>query len=140
MTAIKHSDALRKESIQLTRTIILEQGKCKVLEEELERPINVHRWRLMEGNNPELLQLIKSTIELRDRLMVNINRLDRLKQLKEMTKREAEQLDNRVPHFYEGNFKEEYNYLQECIKAKDQQLSIIKKRIVNQSATVSSQR
>lgn len=140
MTAIKHSDALRKESIQLTRTIILEQGKCKALEEELERPINVHRWRLMEGNNPELLQLIKSTIELRDRLMVNINRLDRLKQLKEMTKREAEQLDNRVPHFYEGNFKEEYNYLQECIKAKDQQLSIIKKRIVNQSATVSSQR
>lgn len=32
----------------MRKELLREQGRCKVLEEELENPLNVHRWRKLE--------------------------------------------------------------------------------------------
>ena len=38
----------RKEVYHLNRELLREKTRCKALEEELENPMNVHRWRKLE--------------------------------------------------------------------------------------------
>jgi hypothetical protein len=33
--------------------------KCRALEEELQNPMNIHRWRKLEGSDPELLDVLQ---------------------------------------------------------------------------------
>ncbi|KAJ3322388.1 hypothetical protein HDV06_003108 [Boothiomyces sp. JEL0866] len=49
---------MKRQIIQLQNAIIAEQKKIKALEEELENPINVHRWRKLEGSQPQAYNLI----------------------------------------------------------------------------------
>ncbi|KAJ3061071.1 hypothetical protein HDU99_005685, partial [Rhizoclosmatium hyalinum] len=46
---------LRKLTTEITR----EQTRIKALEDELENPINVHRWRKLEGSNPKAFEMIQ---------------------------------------------------------------------------------
>lgn len=39
---------LRQEVHHMRKELLREQTRCKVLEEELENPLNVHRWRKLE--------------------------------------------------------------------------------------------
>merc|ERR1712078_186160 len=45
-------DDLKKEVYQLQRELLQERTKVKALSEELENPMNVHRWRKLEGSDP----------------------------------------------------------------------------------------
>jgi len=47
-----NSDGLRKELFAAQRELLKERSRCKALEEELETPMNVHRWRKLEGSDP----------------------------------------------------------------------------------------
>ena len=38
-------------------------------EQELERPINIHRWRQLEGSNPKLYEMITKVQNLQKRLI-----------------------------------------------------------------------
>jgi hypothetical protein len=42
---------------------------CVVPQQELERPVNVHRWRRLESSNPELYDLITRVHKLQRRLL-----------------------------------------------------------------------
>merc|ERR1712193_252519 len=44
-------EALKKEIHHLNKELLQEQSKCKALQEELENPMNVHRWRKLEGSD-----------------------------------------------------------------------------------------
>merc|ERR1719343_1657206 len=44
---------LKKEVFQLQRELLQERTKVKALSEELENPMNVHRWRKLEGADPK---------------------------------------------------------------------------------------
>ena len=37
----------------------LQETKAKALQEELENPMNVHRWRKLEGSDPAMYELIQ---------------------------------------------------------------------------------
>ena len=39
---------LRRELYHCQRELLRERTRCKALEEELENPINIHRWRKLE--------------------------------------------------------------------------------------------
>merc|ERR1711920_691682 len=48
-------------------TLLREETKAKALQEELENPMNVHRWRELEGSDPatyEMIQKVKSLQKL----------------------------------------------------------------------------
>lgn len=49
---------MRQEVLQLHRTLTLERVKSKALEEEMRSPMNIHRWRQLNGRDPEKLDLI----------------------------------------------------------------------------------
>ncbi|CAB4065923.1 Pyridoxal 5'-phosphate synthase subunit PDX1.1,Probable pyridoxal 5'-phosphate synthase subunit PDX1.2,Pyridoxal 5'-phosphate synthase subunit PDX1,Pyridoxal 5'-phosphate synthase subunit PdxS,Probable pyridoxal 5'-phosphate synthase subunit PDX1,Pyridoxal 5'-phosphate synthase subunit Pdx1,Probable pyridoxal 5'-phosphate synthase subunit SNZ3,Pyridoxal 5'-phosphate synthase subunit pyroA,Probable pyridoxal 5'-phosphate synthase subunit SNZ2,Pyridoxal 5'-phosphate synthase subunit SNZ1,Probable pyridoxal 5 len=79
---------LRKEVLQLQRDLLREKCKVKTLETELENPINVHRWRRLEGIDPPNLELVQKTHALQKKL---IQRQEQLIE-KDLIIKEKEQL------------------------------------------------
>eukprot|EP00812_Abedinium_dasypus_P015892 NODE_955_length_1295_cov_580.083065.p1 GENE.NODE_955_length_1295_cov_580.083065~~NODE_955_length_1295_cov_580.083065.p1 ORF type:complete len:376 (+),score=166.28 NODE_955_length_1295_cov_580.083065:3-1130(+) len=56
-------DELKKDVFQLQRHLLRERTKVKALSEELENPMNIHRWRKLEGvdpGTPEMAQKVKT--------------------------------------------------------------------------------
>ena len=46
------TDDLKREVFRLQKDLLQEKTKVKALSEELENPMNVHRWRKLEGSDP----------------------------------------------------------------------------------------
>lgn len=49
---------MRQECLQLNRVLTQERVKAKSLEQEMTTPMNIHRWRKLEGKDPDKLDLI----------------------------------------------------------------------------------
>merc|ERR1711959_569124 len=62
-------DDLKKEVYQLQRELLQERTKVKALSEELENPMNVHRWRKLEGQDPASYEMIQKVKTLQRRLI-----------------------------------------------------------------------
>jgi len=62
-------EALKKEIHHLNKELLQEQSKCKALHEELENPMNVHRWRKLEGSDPATYEMIQKVKMLQKRLI-----------------------------------------------------------------------
>ncbi|KAK3918803.1 Cilia- and flagella-associated protein 58 [Frankliniella fusca] len=66
---IRNSAELRLELYQTTRQLTHSQVKCRALEEELHTPLNVHRWRRLEGTDPPHFELVMKLQLLQRRLL-----------------------------------------------------------------------
>merc|ERR1719262_1973276 len=62
-------EAFKKEIHHLNKELLQEQSKCKALQEELENPMNVHRWRKLEGSDPATYEMIQKVKMLQKRLI-----------------------------------------------------------------------
>merc|ERR1712100_153942 len=62
-------EGLKKEIHHLNKELLQEQSKCKALQEELENPMNVHRWRKLEGSDPATYEMIQKVKMLQKRLI-----------------------------------------------------------------------
>ena len=56
---ISNMTDLKQEVFLLERDLTRERLKCKALEEELQNPLNMHRWRKLEGSDPDTFELLK---------------------------------------------------------------------------------
>ena len=63
------TDELRRETLALQRELLQEKTKVTALSEELENPMNVHRWRKLEGSDPATFELIQKIQTLQKRLI-----------------------------------------------------------------------
>eukprot|EP00842_Homolaphlyctis_polyrhiza_P000513 jgi/Hompol1/1462/HPOL_001881-RA len=72
-------DAMKRTIIRLQNETTQEQMRVKALEEELENPINVHRWRKLEGSNPQAFDMIQLLHTLQKKLIVK-NKEDKEKE------------------------------------------------------------
>ncbi|KAF5274018.1 hypothetical protein FQA39_LY01133 [Lamprigera yunnana] len=78
---------LRQEIFHLERDLTKERLKCRTLEEELQTPLNIHRWRKLEGSDPELIELLTKVQMLQKRLLQQTaESVERERQLKESEK------------------------------------------------------
>ena len=68
-TETQNVDSLRNEIFKLQRDVLREQTRVKVLEEELESPMNIHRWRKLAGSDPSTYELITKIQTLQKRLI-----------------------------------------------------------------------
>lgn len=62
-------DDLKREVFQLQRELLRERTKVKALSEELENPMNVHRWRKLEGADPAMYETMQKVKTLQKRLI-----------------------------------------------------------------------
>ena len=60
---------LKREVHHLGRELLRERTKVKALSEELENPLNVHRWRKLEGSDPSTFEMIQKIQTLQKRLI-----------------------------------------------------------------------
>ena len=56
--------------VYFTLNIFIEKTKVKALSEELENPMNVHRWRKLEGSDPATYEMIQKIQTLQKRLIM----------------------------------------------------------------------
>ncbi|CAM9179748.1 unnamed protein product, partial [Phaeothamnion confervicola] len=64
-----HGEELRREALQLRRELLRERTRVKALSEELENPVNVHRWRKLEGSDPATYEMVQKIQALQRRLI-----------------------------------------------------------------------
>eukprot|EP01138_Halocafeteria_seosinensis_P015021 gb/GECG01015333.1/.p1 GENE.gb/GECG01015333.1/~~gb/GECG01015333.1/.p1 ORF type:complete len:253 (+),score=49.36 gb/GECG01015333.1/:1-759(+) len=60
---------MQREINRLQKELLQEKTKVKALSEELENPMNVHRWRKLEGSDPATYELIQKVQTLQKRLI-----------------------------------------------------------------------
>lgn len=60
---------LTREVYHTQRELLRERTRCKALEEELENPMNIHRWRKLEGSDPSAYEMIQKVQALQKRLI-----------------------------------------------------------------------
>eukprot|EP00164_Ancoracysta_twista_P002083 GFYU01002746.1.p1 GENE.GFYU01002746.1~~GFYU01002746.1.p1 ORF type:complete len:871 (-),score=408.33 GFYU01002746.1:57-2669(-) len=66
---VSNMDTLKKEVYHLQKDLLQERTKVKALSEELENPMNVHRWRKLEGSDPSTYEMIQKIQTLQKRLI-----------------------------------------------------------------------
>ena len=64
------TDDLKREVFRLQKDLLQEKTKVKALSEELENPMNVHRWRKLEGSDPATYEMIQKIQTLQKRLIM----------------------------------------------------------------------
>uniref|UniRef100_A0A8C3GEK0 Cilia and flagella associated protein 58 n=1 Tax=Cairina moschata TaxID=8855 RepID=A0A8C3GEK0_CAIMO len=67
--SVANVEELRQEVHHMRKELLREQTRCKVLEEELENPLNVHRWRKLEASDPSTYELIQKIQRLQKQLI-----------------------------------------------------------------------
>ena len=65
----KQMDDVKREVFHLQKELLQEKTKVKALSEELENPMNVHRWRKLEGSDPATYEMIQKIQTLQKRLI-----------------------------------------------------------------------
>ena len=60
---------LRKEIYNLQQQLLTERLQVKALSEELENPLNTHRWRRLEGTDPDTWEMLQKIQTLQKRLI-----------------------------------------------------------------------
>jgi len=65
----KHVDTLNGEYFKLQKDFLKERTRVKVLEEELQSPMNIHRWRKLEGSDPNTFEMVQKIQTLQKRLI-----------------------------------------------------------------------
>jgi chromosome segregation ATPase len=63
------NDDMRRDILHLQKELLQEKTKVTALSEELENPMNVHRWRKLEGSDPATFELIQKIQTLQRRLI-----------------------------------------------------------------------
>ncbi|NXU47573.1 CFA58 protein, partial [Turnix velox] len=67
--SVANVEELRQEVHHMQKELLREQTRCKVLEEELENPLNVHRWRKLEACDPSTYELVQKIQRLQKQLI-----------------------------------------------------------------------
>ncbi|XP_046376534.1 cilia- and flagella-associated protein 58-like [Haliotis rufescens] len=67
--SVANVEDLRREVYHIQRELLRERTRCKALEEELENPMNIHRWRKLEGSDPSTYEMIQKIHTLQKRLI-----------------------------------------------------------------------
>jgi len=68
-SSVGNVDVLKREVHHLGRELLHERTKVKALSEELENPLNVHRWRKLEASDPSAFEMIQKIQTLQKRLI-----------------------------------------------------------------------
>ncbi|CAI9735783.1 ciliaflagella58-likeassociated and flagella-associated 58-like [Octopus vulgaris] len=67
--SVANVNDLRQEVYDTQKELLRERTRCKALEEELENPLNIHRWRKLESSDPTMYKMIQRTHTLQKRLI-----------------------------------------------------------------------
>ncbi|KAL9644851.1 hypothetical protein ABK040_005331 [Willaertia magna] len=122
---IKKFSTFQSENHQLKRQIIEERNKVKALSEELQNPMNVHRWRKLEGSDPTQFELVLKTQTLQKRL---IEKTEEVME-KDLIIKEKEEMNKKLKVILQRQpgpeVAEQLNIFQETLRKKNNQIKTL---------------
>lgn len=102
--------------------LLQEQNRCKALEKEMETPMNVHRWRQLEGSDPGAYEMIQKVQTLQKRLIQKTEEVvEKELRIQEKEKRYME-LKNILARQPGPEVAEQLTIYQQTVKDKNRQL------------------
>lgn len=124
---VTNVESLKREIHHLHKTLLREETKAKALQEELENPMNVHRWRELEGSDPQTYEMIQRVKALQRLLITKTEEVvekDSLIQEKEKLYVQLKGLIARQPGpevaeqlaYYSQNLKEKTQHMKQMAK------------------------
>ncbi|XP_031574702.1 cilia- and flagella-associated protein 58-like [Actinia tenebrosa] len=119
---VANVEDLRREVYHHQRELLRERTRCKALEEELENPMNIHRWRKLEGSDPSTYEMIQKIQTLQRRLIQKTEEVvekELLIQEKEKLYMELKQILARQPG---PEVAEQLSIYQQTLKEKTKQM------------------
>uniref|UniRef100_K3WCH8 Cilia- and flagella-associated protein 58 central coiled coil domain-containing protein n=1 Tax=Globisporangium ultimum (strain ATCC 200006 / CBS 805.95 / DAOM BR144) TaxID=431595 RepID=K3WCH8_GLOUD len=66
---LQHEHSLKHELFRLEKELLQEKTKIRALSDELDHPLNVHRWRKLEGSDPKRFEMIRKLQALQKKLI-----------------------------------------------------------------------
>ncbi|KAI8908410.1 coiled-coil domain-containing 147 [Gorgonomyces haynaldii] len=120
-TETQNVESLRNEIFKLQRDVLRERTRVKVLEEELESPMNIHRWRKLAGSDPSTFELISKIQTLQKRLIAKTEEVvekELLIQQKEKLYNDIKQVLQRQPG---PEVMEELQVVRQAVKTKNKE-------------------
>jgi len=132
----QHSRALFKENIKIEKSLLYFRCRAKALEEELETPMNIHRWRFLEGTNPEHMQLIKMNQSLKYTYLHKMCVLQRLRSKLDELSHQFEVFSKRLKMTITPEQEAAQVYYKEILGVKDRQLTVVQNSIDGQKSSV----
>uniref|UniRef100_A0A3P9LTT2 Cilia and flagella associated protein 58 n=1 Tax=Oryzias latipes TaxID=8090 RepID=A0A3P9LTT2_ORYLA len=97
-----NTEELRQELIHLQKELIRERVRNSALEEQL-KPINIHRWRQLEGGDPGKYLLIQKIQCLQKRLITKTQELEEQELLLQVLTAELRMLDSEMNEYKSEN-------------------------------------
>ncbi|KAF8793430.1 Cilia- and flagella-associated protein 58 like protein [Argiope bruennichi] len=85
---VENMHMTRQELIEIQQEFQDQKFKFKRMEMEVQRPINFHRWRILEGTDPDHAMLVSKVHALQKQLIQKVSEMD----AREVQLREKEQL------------------------------------------------
>lgn len=64
-----YEDSLKRELFRLEKELLEEKTKIRALSDELDHPLNVHRWRKLEGSDPKRFEMLRKLQQLQRKLI-----------------------------------------------------------------------
>ncbi|KAH8356012.1 hypothetical protein KR200_007459 [Drosophila serrata] len=131
---------LRQELLQMHRMLNQERIKARALQDEMVTPMNVHRWRLLSGKDPEKMDLLSRISILRRQLMQqNVAATEQERALNE-----AQQLYAALKEFMlklpSHKVQAELNSVKATLSAKDRKLKVLKAELFAREADEKSKK
>lgn len=88
LVRLRFIERLKKKELKVNRLLTEERARVRALTEELSKPVNVHRWRRLEGSQPALLDEIAKVQMLQKKLIAKCDEC--VRKSSEFKKKEAE--------------------------------------------------
>ncbi|KAH8284178.1 hypothetical protein KR054_011689 [Drosophila jambulina] len=131
---------LRQELLQMHRMLNQERIKARALQDEMVTPMNVHRWRLLSGKDPEKMDLLSRISILRRQLLQqNVAASEQERALNE-----AQQLYAALKEFMlklpSHKVQAELNSVKANLSAKDRKLKVLKAELSAREADEKSKK
>ncbi|XP_068157412.1 cilia- and flagella-associated protein 58 [Drosophila tropicalis] len=117
---------LRQELLQMHRMLNQERIKARALQDEMVTPMNVHRWRLLSGRDPEKMDLLDKIQILRKQLLAqSVSSMEQERALNE-----AQQLYAALKEFMlklpSHKVQAELNRVKASLSARDRKMKVLK--------------
>ena len=140
LTRIRSVEELKRQITTLQRQLIHERTKVKALYEELQNPMNVHRWRKLEGSDPQVYENILKVQTLQRRLIAKTEearRKDALIQEKEKMYVDLKNILSRQPG---PEIAEQLSVYEENLRTRKQQMSKMNAELESSNVQVTEYR
>merc|ERR1719203_2496804 len=128
-TQVTNVESLKREVHHLNKTLLREETKAKALQEELENPMNVHRWRELEGADPQTCEMIQKVKSLQKLLIAKTEEVVEKDQLIQEKERLYVQLKNIIARQPGPEVAEQLQWYSQNLKEKTAHMKQMKEEL-----------